>query len=148
MPGSRRHDGQDPEASRLPGAENYASWFDAFAEAGGAPANGARLFHQISASDGAAGFARILEDILLERGNPCDIAVPQVPTLDQESIHVAIDCALVPRSTASTAGAPPTENWSVDPSTNPPTVRLLGQACTLAQQAARIDVIVVCESSL
>jgi hypothetical protein len=117
----------------LPGAESYAPWFDAFADAGGAPASGARLFHEVSASDGTAGLTETFEDILFDLVKPCEIPIPPTPVQDEYWIDVAIDCALVPKTAID-----------VDPSTDPPTLRLLGEACARAQEASRVDLIVTC----
>lgn len=136
----------------IPGTENYATWLDAFAQAGGAPApDDQHSYYEVSASAGVSGLQKTFEDITVNLVRECEIQMSQMPPLaDMEYLSVAIDCVLVPPESASTGAAGAgstagTKNYEIDNSTVPPTVRLLGEYCEKVKKGVRaVDIVVGC----
>lgn len=132
----------------IPGTENYASYLDTFATAGGrAQVGGATQYYAVSESGGVAGLESVFTDITTQLINSCDVTLSRVPP-DPTEVNVAVNCEALPRVILDDSGAVVSGDWDLDLATDPPTVRLLGSTCDYITQtgAERIDVIFGCPS--
>ena len=131
----------------IPGTENYASYLDTFATAGGrAQVGGATQYYAVSESGGVAGLESVFTDITTQLINSCDVQLSRVPP-NLQDVNVAVNCEVLPRATFADSGASPVSgDWDLDTATSPPTVRLLGSTCDYITQtgAERIDVLFGC----
>jgi hypothetical protein len=106
----------------IPGTEEYASSLDAFAEAGGrAQSGGPPSYYAVDAQgDEPGGLTDVLRGITSSLITTCRLQLgSEPPSLDK--LNVKVDGELVPQSGPN--------GWSVDETTDPPTIELLGETC-------------------
>jgi hypothetical protein len=124
----------------LPGTQQYASYLDEFAVAGGVPAtSGDTSYYAVSEDEGVEGLLDVFETITTQLVRSCDIPLTQVPS-QPDQVNVAIDCDVVPKEADDGSG------WEYDEPTAPTGVILHGPVCDRLQQngAERIDVVFGC----
>ncbi len=124
----------------LPGTQQYATYLDEFAEAGGVPASsGDTSYYAVSEDEGVEGLLSVFETITTQLVRSCDIPLSQVPS-QPDQVNVAIDCDVVAQSSDDGSG------WDYDEPTAPTAVILRGPVCDRLQQdgAKRVDVVFGC----
>lgn len=117
----------------IPGSESYGAVLDGFADAGGQPASATSpKYFAVSASGGTAALTAAFKAITTKLVTACDLKLKSDPP-DPTMLNVRIDGAFVPKidgdagaDAAADAGA---DGWTLDQSTSPPTVRLVGATC-------------------
>jgi hypothetical protein len=119
----------------IPGSEAYASYLDAFAEAGGEtnPAGPPKYF-AVTASGGVAGLTAVLSSITKQLVTTCNLQLKSVPP-DLSKLNVSVDGKVVPQ-----AGP---DGWALDTATSPPTVILKGATCSKIEMSGADTVQVV-----
>jgi hypothetical protein len=122
----------------IPGTEDYATYLNSFAVAGGKPAAGGG-YYAVTAEGGVQGLTDVFTTITTQLIRACEIQLQSDPPNLQE-VNVALDCAVVPQTTGDGSG------WELDTATTPDTVRLLGTFCEYVQVngVERVDVIFGC----
>lgn len=121
----------------IPGTEQYATYLDAFAKAGGATNPSAPpSYYAVSAKNGVQGLVDVFTSITTHLVRDCDVALDSTPT-NLDLVNVAVDCKVIPY--ADGAG------WSVTGS-DMKTLSLMGDACHAIQTsgAERVDVVYGC----
>jgi hypothetical protein len=124
----------------LPGTQQYASYLDEFAEAGGVPASsGDTSYYAVSEDEGVEGLLNVFETITTQLVRSCDIPLSQVPS-QPDQVNVAIDCDVVAQNADDGSG------WDYDEPSAPSAVILRGPVCERLQQdgAKRVDVVFGC----
>jgi hypothetical protein len=125
----------------IPGTEAYASYLDAFAEAGGFvnPAPDSRKYYEVKAEGGVEGLVDVFNTITTQLVRACDIELAN-PPLDTTNVRLYVDCEGIPR------GEEDDPNWEIDIDVEPSVLRLKGDSCTRIsnQGAERVDVIFGC----
>jgi hypothetical protein len=121
----------------LPGTEQYASYLDSFAVAGGQtnPDPAGPKYFAVDAQQGVAGLTKVFTDITNQLVRSCDVTLTQEPP-DPEKVNVAVNCEIVPQEGPNGVG------WTLQGSQ----VVLEGAACNFIQTqgADRVDVIFGC----
>jgi len=127
----------------IPGTELYATFLDAFAEAGGVPmtsvvdgAAGTKYF-AVSASGGVAALTDVFKSITTLLVKSCDLQLATEPPR-VDLLNVKVNGQFV-------AQAGP-DGWDVDQTTTPPTIRIKGATCADIQTngAQSVEVIYGC----
>ncbi len=121
----------------IPGTEQYSTYLDSFAEAGGVTSPTAPpSYYAVSAKNGVQGLVDVFTSITTHLVRDCDVALDNAPT-DIDLLNVAVDCQVIPY--ADGAG------WSVTGS-DMKTLSLMGDACHSIQTngAERVDVVYGC----
>jgi hypothetical protein len=124
----------------LPGTQQYATYLDEFAEAGGVPASsGDTSYYAVSEDEGVEGLLSVFETITTQLVRSCDIPLSQVPS-QPDQVNVAIDCDVVAQNADDGSG------WDYDEPSAPTAVVLRGPVCERLQQdgAKRVDVVFGC----
>jgi hypothetical protein len=124
----------------LPGTQQYATYLDQFAEAGGVPASsGDTSYYAVSEDEGVEGLLNVFETITTQLVRSCDIPLSQVPS-QPDQVNVAIDCDVVAQNADDGSG------WDYDEPSAPSAVILRGPVCDRLQQdgAKRVDVVFGC----
>lgn len=105
----------------IPGSEAYAPYLDSFAEAGGmtSPTPPPKYF-AVGASGDVAALTGVFDAITGALITTCRLQLATKPE-DPTKLNVYVDGTLVPQSGA--------DGWTLDTSTDPPTVVLLGATC-------------------
>ncbi len=101
----------------IPGSEQYAGVLDAMAEAGGVPASGADAKYFAVDDSGVDGLIDVFDQITTSLVTECRLQLES--DRDTSRINIEVDGELVPQE----------DNWTVDTTTDPPTVELLGSLC-------------------
>jgi hypothetical protein len=125
----------------IPGSEPYADVLNRLALAGGAAnTNGATSYYQVEAGHPEQ-LTQVFIDITMDLIRTCDIWLEDSPP-GPDMINIALDCQALPRTDAVTGAT----NWEIDGSTEPPTLHLVGDACTEAMSTGvrRVDVLFGC----
>jgi von Willebrand factor type A domain len=124
----------------IPGTENYASYLNAFAEAGGEINPGAPpSYYAVSAVGGVQGLVDVFTGITTQLVHSCKLPLASdPPKLDE--VNVAVDCELVPQQ------AKDGSSWSIDTTVEPYNVLFAGPICKTLQGsgARRVDVVYGC----
>jgi hypothetical protein len=127
----------------IPGTESYTAVMDQMAIAGGMPdpQGGDHKYYAANAANGVGGLTEKIAEITVKLVQECDLQLDAEPP-DPEKVAVALDCTLLTKS----GGSAGTGEWTLDTSTAPPTVRLLGDTCTRVQTVGveRVDVLLGC----
>lgn len=138
----------------IPGSEVYSPYLDQFAIAGGAPANATTSpnYYRVDAAGGTLGLTTTLQNITRQLVTSCRQQLQNFnPTTSELSkITVKVDFGtdaglvevprLAPNSTL-------TNGWTLDTTTNPPTVELVGSYCdeVTANGAESVQIILGCQ---
>lgn len=143
-----RDAGIDTYVVGIPGSESYASFLDDFAEAGGrVNPDGPEKYYAVDGDGGVEGLTNVFKNITTALIQTCDFQLETTPP-DPEKVNVALDCTAVSRGDDDAAGdaGGDTGAWTLDDTTDPPTVRLLGETCEEVQATGveRIDFIFGC----
>jgi hypothetical protein len=141
-----RDAGIDTYVVGIPGSEAYSSFLDDFAEAGGrVNPDGPEKYYAVDASGGVEALTDVFKNITTALIQTCDFQLETTPP-DPEKVNVALDCAVVSSGDDSADGGSAEGGWMLDDTTEPPTVRLLGDTCDDVQQTGveRIDFIFGC----
>jgi von Willebrand factor type A domain len=124
----------------IPGTENYSTYLDTFAQAGGATNPDAPPgYYAVSAAGGVQGLVDVFAGITTQLVHSCTLALASnPPKLDE--VNVAVDCQLL--SPSSKDGS----SWSIDKTTDPYNVVLAGPVCEQLKGsgARRVDVVYGC----
>lgn len=126
----------------LPGTQQYASYLDSFADAGGEPnPNGDSHYYAISESDGVQGLVDTFDSITTELVRSCNIPLTEPPS-NPKLVNVAIDCTVVPQMSDDGSG------WHFDDPDAPAALILDGPVCDHLQTdgAQRVDVLYGCST--
>jgi hypothetical protein len=127
----------------IPGTELYTNVMDLMAQAGGMPnpAVGAHSYYAANASAGVQGLSDVIRQITVQLVQQCDLQLDQEPQ-DPDLVAVAINCSLIKRSSKDGGVG----QWTLDTTTSPPTVKLLGDTCTNVRTngVQRVDVLLGC----
>lgn len=127
----------------VPGTEQYSTYLDTFAEAGGKvnpdPTSPTK-YYKVEASGGVQGLVDVFSTITTQLVRSCDIDL-KTPPDDPKKVNVAIDCNVIKRAD---------DTWTLDTSTDPNKLLLKGATCERIQAAGakRVDVIYGCPSVL
>lgn len=124
----------------IPGTENYASYLNTFAEAGGVANPGAPpSYYAVSAMGGVQGLVDVFSGITTQLVHSCTLALSSnPPKLDE--VNLAVDCELQRPSAADGS------SWKIDTTSDPFSVVLEGPICTKLQGsgARRVDIVYGC----
>jgi hypothetical protein len=124
----------------IPGTENYSSYLDTFAAAGGVINPGAPpSYYAVSAKGGVQGLVDVFTGITTQLVHSCTLPLnSDPPKLDE--VNLAVDCELV-RPQADDGSS-----WTIDKSQEPFSVVLKGPICTKIQGsgARRVDIVYGC----
>jgi hypothetical protein len=127
----------------IPGTESYTAVMDQMADAGGMPDphGGDHRYYAANAANGVDGLTAKIAEITVQLVQKCELQLDEIPP-DPDRVAVALDCTLITRS----AGDAGTGDWTLDTTTTPPTVRLLGDTCIRVQTTGvqRLDVLLGC----
>jgi hypothetical protein len=125
----------------IPGTEQYATLMGKMATHGGMPDRTTSSYYAANAANGVRGLTQTIADITVQLVQKCDLQLDQEPP-DPELVSVALDCVMITKS----KGDAGTGQWTLDSSTFPPTVRLLGDTCTRVETSGvqRLDVLYGC----
>jgi hypothetical protein len=125
----------------IPGTESYTAVMDQMAKAGGMPDPSTNSYYAANAANGVRGLTQTIADITVQLVQKCDLQLDQEPQ-DPDKVSVALNCVMITKSTGD-AG---TGQWTLDSTTFPPTVRLLGDTCTRVETSGvqRLDVLYGC----
>ena len=126
----------------LPGTQQYSSYLDQFAEAGGEPnPTGDSKYYAVSAAGGVQGLVDVFDTITTQLLRSCEIPLT-APPADSSRVNVAVDCNVVPHDGSDGSG------WKFDQDIDPTEVILSGPVCNRLQAngAKRIDVVFGCKT--
>lgn len=109
----------------IPGSEAYATFLDAFADAGGMvnPAAPPK-YYAVSGSGDVGGLTAVFDTITGALITTCRLQLSSTPS-DLGALNVYVDGTLIPQSGP--------DGWSIDTTTDPPTIVLEGNTCTEMQ---------------
>jgi hypothetical protein len=127
----------------IPGSEPYEAALNAFAEAGGTPnPRPGSSYYQVEANRPEQ-LTEVFIGVVMDLVKSCDIHLEEDPP-GLDLINIALDCEAIPRIDPETGA----ENWQLDTSTSPPTIRLVGALCdeALSVGIRRIDVLFGCQT--
>ncbi len=118
----------------IPGTEAYATYLDAFAEAGGKvnPAGPEKYYAVAAGANGVQALTDVFATITTQLVKTCDIPLASAPP-NPDEVNVAIDCAVVPSGKG--------ENWEVAIDGAATTLVLKGDTCEQVRRGVqRVDV--------
>jgi hypothetical protein len=126
----------------IPGSEAYATTLDEMALAGGVPnTEGTTDYFEVDVEGGAEGLADVLIEITRDLITSCELQLTSVPP-DLDKVNVEIENERVPQE--------PENGWELDETTDPPTVVLKGETCSLVENEGveSIDITFGCPTEL
>jgi hypothetical protein len=122
----------------IPGTEQYATYLDDFAVAGGVTnPNQPPQYYAVSAQGGVQALTQTFTDITTHLVRSCDIALTEEPP-DLKLVNVAVDCEAVPFEDGA--------GWELSPADHPTSLILKGDTCSWIETmgASRVDVVYGC----
>jgi hypothetical protein len=122
----------------IPGTEQYSTYLDTFADAGGVPVTDPTKTKKYYEVTGESGLLETFNTITTSLVRSCTVPLEAKPQ-DLANINVAIDCSPVPQTTAGVA------NWTYVDGT-PPSIVFQGSQCTRIEATGvnRVDVVLGC----
>jgi hypothetical protein len=126
----------------IPGSESYVSVLDALAVAGGRPTSPTSpKYFAVSAWGGDSGLTTVFKAITNQLLTSCDVQLKCEPP-DPDLLNVTIDGALIGRAISDAGG----DGWTLDQSTQPSTLKLLGPTCNnlMSKGATSLQVLYGC----
>jgi hypothetical protein len=119
----------------IPGTEAYATSLDTFAETGGevSPSAPPKYF-AVSESAGVSGLTDVLTSITRTLITSCRLRLAEEPPA-KDRLNVYVDGKEIPASGA--------DGWTLDETTSPPTVVLLGKTCAAVESTGAQSVRIV-----
>jgi von Willebrand factor type A domain len=124
----------------IPGTEQYSSYLDAFAQAGGETNPAAPpSYYAVSSSGGVQGLVDVFTGITTQLVHSCKLPLASDPP-ELDEVNVAVDCELL--SPQASDGS----SWSIDKTAEPYNVVLAGPICDKLQGsgARRVDIVYGC----
>lgn len=127
----------------IPGTEQYATYLNQFALAGGVPYTDADPntpdYYAVSAEAGVKGLTDVFVDITTKLIRSCEIPLAEVPP-DDEKVNLAIECEVLPKGAANGSG------WEYDNEDAPTKIVVKGPACTFIETkgVSQVDVVYGC----
>jgi hypothetical protein len=124
----------------IPGTEQYGSYLDEFAIAGGLPSSDDfPSYYAVSAAGGARGLVEVFTEITTQLVRSCRIPLTSDPPRLTE-VNLAVDCEVVAPESDDGSG------WELDADANPMEVVIKGPLCDRVQGEGveRIDVVYGC----
>jgi hypothetical protein len=126
----------------IPGTEDYATYLDSFAEAGGVPnPESPPSYYAVSAQGGVNGLVEVFQSITELLVRSCEVELErEAPAADL--VNVAVDCEPLRPREADGSG------WELDKSSTPNVITLSGPICEQIQTdgAKRVDVVFGCKT--
>jgi len=125
----------------IPGSEPYEQVLNQLAVAGQVVNEGASTSYFRVEANRPDDLVNVFVNITMDLIKSCNILLSEPPP-SPGNVNIAIDCVALPQTDPVSGAA----NWEMDVSTNPPTLRLVGEACDHAMSAGvrRVDVLYGC----